>query len=477
MPWFLCLAACVSFFSCATTNNPAPAAAADLPLNKAIEESAAEIAAGLPPGTRVVIAAFDSENENLSAHVMDSLTGVLADRGFEVADRRNLAYAYQDLEYRISGNAGGEAAASAGKFLGAQYVITGGLLKSGEQYHYHLVLFNTGTAAREQVIRFSVGGDPLQNLSAGLQKNLSVPLPAGYENSPSAAPRSAGNFIDQGIVSVFRSDLAAALGQFTEAINLQPGLAPAWRWRGYVYAGQGSLDHAVADYDRALALDSNFTLAYINRAHIHYSRGDLDRTIADYNQALRLDPENVDAYINRGIAYRNKGDLDRAIADYNRALRLDPDDAGAYVHRGVAYRNKGDLDRAIADYNQALHLDPENADAYINRGVAYRSRGDLDRAIADYNQVIGIAPDYALAYYNRGNAYAGKSNYDQAIADYSEALRINPAYTGAYYNRGAAYNSKGNYVRARSDWTEALRLNPGLRQARESLEMLDQAGH
>jgi hypothetical protein len=149
-----CLTACVLCFSCATADHERGSPAGTiLFLDEALEESAAEIAGKLSPGTRIVIAAFDSEYENLSAHIMDSLAGMLMDRGLEVADRRNLAYAYRSLKFRISGNASREAVVSAGKFLGTRYIITGQLIKSEEQYYYHLSLINVETTMQEQAVR------------------------------------------------------------------------------------------------------------------------------------------------------------------------------------------------------------------------------------------------------------------------------------------------------------------------------------
>jgi hypothetical protein len=60
-----------AFASCATRGGSGDG----LSLDEAIERSAAELAVELPDGIRVVIAAFSSEHENLSAGIMDRLAG------------------------------------------------------------------------------------------------------------------------------------------------------------------------------------------------------------------------------------------------------------------------------------------------------------------------------------------------------------------------------------------------------------------
>ncbi|MDR2803519.1 MAG: hypothetical protein LBB22_04435, partial [Treponema sp.] len=66
-----------AFLSCATAGG---GDSADIPsLDEAIEQSAAELVAELPKGTRVAIVGFSSEHENLSEYIMDELSGVLVD--------------------------------------------------------------------------------------------------------------------------------------------------------------------------------------------------------------------------------------------------------------------------------------------------------------------------------------------------------------------------------------------------------------
>jgi hypothetical protein len=78
-----CLTVCMAAFSC-VVSAPArekPEEAEGIPLEEAIEQSAAELAGELPAGTRVAIVAFSSEHKNFSEYIMDELTGALVDRG------------------------------------------------------------------------------------------------------------------------------------------------------------------------------------------------------------------------------------------------------------------------------------------------------------------------------------------------------------------------------------------------------------
>ncbi|MDR2767137.1 MAG: hypothetical protein LBB82_02295, partial [Treponema sp.] len=112
---FLLIAACAGSPAAAFAQAPAGAA---LSLDQAIAVSAADIAGKLPAGTRVAVVAFESPHLNLSDYIMREVTGVLVDGRLEVADRNNLPYVYQELNYQMSGAVSDESAIGIGKFLG-----------------------------------------------------------------------------------------------------------------------------------------------------------------------------------------------------------------------------------------------------------------------------------------------------------------------------------------------------------------------
>jgi tetratricopeptide (TPR) repeat protein len=455
-------------------------------LDEAIGHSATEIADELPGGTRLVIAAFSAEHPNLSNYIIDELTGALVDRGLELVDRRNLEYVYKELNFQISGDVSDETAVSIGKFLGANYVITGQLVKTGNSYRYRVSGINVEMAVQESSTRLNVRNDrAMQNLLKNVRHIPLVTVAIAYNTGSSGKPQTAGAFLDRGILFGSRGDFALAIECFTEAIRLDPNMAAAYLQRskamcagvstvsnldenfdfeilgtGYSEKNRDVYNHALEDASTAIKLAPALAIAYRNRGRLYDDMGEHDKAISDYNQAIRLDPDSASAYNNRGNAYANKGDYDRAIADYNQAIRLDPDNALAYYNRGNAYANKRDYDRAIADYNQAIRLDPDFVPTYTNRGDAYANKRDYDRAIADYNQAIRLDPDNALAYSNRGDAYANKRDYDRAIADYNQAIRLDPDNALAYGNRATTYADKGDYDRAIADYNQAIRLDP-----------------
>jgi tetratricopeptide (TPR) repeat protein len=463
---------------------------AGLSLLEAIEQSAEKIVGELPLGSRVAIAAFESANDNLSDFIMEEITGALFDRGIEVADRQNLGYVYKELGFQMSGDVSDETAQSVGKFLAAELVIVGQLTYVGNSYRFRFSAIHVEKATRDSVTRLTVRNDQeMQSMVTALANQTTTVKVAKYGVSDQVTPKTAGTYLDRGILFASRGDYELAILDFTEALNINPELSAAYLLRGraisasvsfvigiekdfsgfdsYFSRGIISKEHtviyekAIEDFNQALRLDPNNANIYAERGFAYSEIRDYDKAIADFTQAIKLSPNDSRIYYNaRGSMYGSKGDFDKAIADYTQAIRLDPNTTRAYYNRGNEYLFNGDFDKAIADFTQAIRLDPDDYDSYLNRGIAYSNKGDIDKAITDYTQAIKLNPDNDNAYTSRGVAYGIKGDYNKAVSDFTQAIRLKPNDYSAYMNRAKAYTFLNDHDKIIADYTQALKLNP-----------------
>jgi tetratricopeptide (TPR) repeat protein len=399
-----------------------------LSLAEAIEQSAEKIAADLPAGSRVAIVAWESPSAGLSDYLMEELTGALVDRRLEVADRQNLEYVYRELDFQMSGDVSDESARSIGKFLGADLVITGQLTELGGPYRCRTNAIHVETATRDSATRLDVRGDAAtRRMVRALAGQKPVAKTTSYGEGGNAAPKTAGAFLDRGILFASRGEWEMAVEDFTEAIGLNPNLSAAYLLRGRASYATVSRVRSIGENFSSVSVDANIMWQWQYGDEGIEGRQAYDRAIADFTQAIKLDPKNVQAYTYRGYVSEN-------LADFAQAIRLDPKNVEVYYARGSLYWRRWDYARAIPDLTQAIKLDPNNAVIYIMRGTAYSMKDDHDRAIADYTQAIRIDPNYAQTYNYRGEAYYNKGDYDRAIADFEAALRINPNYQNVVKN-------------------------------------------
>ena len=463
-----------------------------LSLQEAIERSAEKMASELPRGSRVAIVAFESANDNFSNYIMEELTGALFDSGIEVADRRNLPYVFQELNFQMSGAVSDETAKSVGKFIGADMVITGDLTNFANLYRYRTSAVNVETAIRTSVTRLDVRNDQtMRNMVASLALQETTVTVTRYGVSEDRTPQTAGAYLDRGLIYARRGEYEKAIADYDNALRLKPGMSAADMLReralieqliitGELVAAIGKYDDAIESFTLAIQMDPSFAPAYSKRGLAYYNKREYAQSISDFTKAIDLErrpPNLARDYYNRGNAHYGMSSFDYAIIDYNLALRLDPNLALVYLNRGNAYGIKKDYNRAISDYSQAIRLDPNLTSAYFNRGVTYYSNNEIDKAIADWEALLRIDPNHVNARQNlesaqkvqrpttsiqfleRGNTYFNRGDYDQAITDYTQVIRNNPNSPEPYFNRGLAYRRKGDNDLAIADFTQVIQLD------------------
>jgi tetratricopeptide (TPR) repeat protein len=280
-----------------------------------------------------------------------------------------------------------------------------------------------------------------------------------------AQPQNAIEYVMRGTAQAQLQDSAAAIADYTIALELNPRLVLAYNNRGNLRQHLGDWDGAIADFSMVLEIDPYSAIAYNNRAIVYAHRNLAAEAIADYTQAIELQPDFASAYNNRGNAYSNLGRYDEAMADYNRAIEFQPDFAVAYSNRGNIHRVLEDLPAALIEYDLAISLDPNLTIAYYNRGICHRQSGRHELAIADYTKTIALDPQYFYAYYHRANARQYLGDKRGAIADYTQTIRFDPEFSNAYYNRAVIRSEIGDLQGAMEDFDRAIEIQPLLPEA------------
>ena len=158
---------------------------------------------------------------------------------------------------------------------------------------------------------------------------------------------------------------------------------------------------AVEDYTQAIELDPTIADAYFQRGGLYASelpkeRGGYEAAIADYTRCLEINPTNAPARWNRATYYTSVGKFNESIADWTTYIEGGTDFsvevegktkslASAYFWRGHTYQMYlDDPTKAIADYTTALQLNPNIEDAHHRRGECYQALGEFDQAQQDF---------------------------------------------------------------------------------------------
>ena len=191
--------------------------------------------------------------------------------------------------------------------------------------------------------------------------------------------------------------------------------------RGDLLARRGEIDAAIRAYSDAIEVNPDHAPAYRQRGLAYFSKGMYEQALSDCNKAAELNPEDGKVYTIRSLIHGEHGRYEQAISDCNKAAELNPGDPINIYNRGRIYTQKRENELALADYSEAIELGLQNASLYYIRGLTYRKKREYDSAIQDFDKTIELAPEHIRALYYRGEAWLHLREWSNAKLDLMDA--------------------------------------------------------
>ena len=106
-----------------------------------------------------------------------------------------------------------------------------------------------------------------------------------------ADPDNVENILQLGLAQSGIRQFREAIATFTRGLEIDPGNAVLYRWRGHRNLSIRELDSARADLERGLALDSTLYGCWYHLGIVKYVTGDFDGAAAAFARALPLAPD------------------------------------------------------------------------------------------------------------------------------------------------------------------------------------------
>jgi tetratricopeptide (TPR) repeat protein len=168
----------------------------------------------------------------------------------------------------------------------------------------------------------------------GCSINLGSLSPSADDEAPKAAPAGTSaadaqshNMHGQALARSGKIELA--LGEFDQAITIDPHNADALYNRGLLYQGEKQHQSAIDDFTAASGLTPQRAEPLLGRAFSYLALDKVREAAADLDEAAHVDPQNVQIWTTRGLAYERLGDRTKAAGSYARAINLHPRDEAA----------------------------------------------------------------------------------------------------------------------------------------------------
>jgi len=224
-----------------------------------------------------------------------------------------------------------------------------------------------------------------------------------------------------------------AIQYFREAIQKDPGFAPAYAEMAPCYANLAGIEYPpvhenwqkAADMaGKALQLDDKLALVYTVYAEKKYfADWDWSGGLKEFRRAREMDPDDAEVIYHYGVGLEILGRFDEAIPEYTRAVQLDPLSRYANFFLAQCLFNAHQDERAIEQYRKILDWDPNSADLYFGLGSVCEVRGRYDEAVSAYLKDMALSSDSAEKVQACRDAYkaGGMRGFWRKRLDYLQA--------------------------------------------------------
>lgn len=401
--------------------------------------------------TRLAVLPFralrpDPDTDFLTMSLADSIAGSLT--GMEsVTVRSSLSTA------RFAGSA--PDLTSIARELSVDVVLTGTLLRSGDQLRVNAQLINAPGGDVLWTQTSQVALDDVFKLHDELVHRIvrALPLSSGDRVRPMERPPANGRayelYLRATNLHLEPSTWRRALDLYRQCVEADPDYAPAWAQIGrlnrvlakYADAREAGplLTEAEAAFEKAFGLDPDLGITHYYWAQLEIDRGEAEQAMVRLLKRAekhRTEPQTFAGLVH---AFRYCGLLDESIAAHRIARRLDPTIATGILH---TYWMRGDYERVIEEgYNTSDTID----------SLAYERLGRIDEAIAAARkEEERFASHQVMQQFSAGVRLILEGQFEQAIQafDKIQAARFTDREGWYYATRG--YARAGYHDRALS---------------------------
>jgi len=217
------------------------------------------------------------------------------------------------------------------------------------------------------------------------------------------------------------------IDSFHEAIQIDPGCAPAWAGLSYGYFMQGWFYQMPAGQAlplskeaalKTLGLDSNLGIGHgslcLVQGAYEWNWAECD---ASFRRATQLQPGLAVIYMPYATCcLLPQSRLEEACAIAEEGLSLDPYNPLSLAQMIFVYVNAGRYEDALRQYAFSLEVNPKYAPFFYAAGLAHEWQGNLDPAIACYRRTLELGAGLPAPLSALGYVLAATGEKDEAVA-------------------------------------------------------------
>ncbi|HEY3743170.1 MAG TPA: tetratricopeptide repeat protein [Bryobacteraceae bacterium] len=289
-----------------------------------------------------------------------------------------------------------------------------------------------------------------------------------------AAQSNPEQLFQKALESQQRGDYAAAVAEYRQLLQIQPGLFPALANLGASLTHLGRFDEAIDQYTAALKQEPQNNALRMNLALAYYKKGDYANA-SDHLRALHQDAPadaRIATLLGDCLSHLDRNDQALALLAPLEATR--PDDADLAFALGNALVRGGRKRDGVERIERAASA-LKSPEAYRLAAETWFDLSEFEAARKAVNEALALQPDLPGLHTLEGMILQSVGDRPAAAEALMKALKANPNDFRANLYLGAVEFTDRNLKDARIHLDHALRLDPGSALARYELALVQRS--
>jgi tetratricopeptide (TPR) repeat protein len=227
-----------------------------------------------------------------------------------------------------------------------------------------------------------------------------------------------------GYVDVHNGQLAAAVNDFTRALECDPEMATGYVNRGFVLNDLREPDKSERDFETAIQLQPNYGEAHLGLAYADLQRHRPRSALTQLDVAGKKLGKTHSWHQARAEAFRQTRDFSRALPEYRAALQEAPNDLPTQLAYADALYRTNSFHESLAALDVAEKLSPLDPEVYALRAQVHAKEGDRGAAHHDIQLAEQYGGQEVTILMATGDALLTLGERDAAMQRFSHALDI-----------------------------------------------------
>jgi tetratricopeptide (TPR) repeat protein len=252
-----------------------------------------------------------------------------------------------------------------------------------------------------------------------------------------------------------------AIVSFTQATQISPRYAPAYKGLGDAYIKLNAVTVAIMQFEEALRADSSLVELRYALAKLYFNERRFNEAADAYKYIIIQNPEDDDAARELGVIYYLARQFDNAASVLGRYAERHPDDIEAWTMYTESLAESRKYAEAVTAADHVFQADPKSAVAHRAAAKSQYVLKDYEKSISHYLTLGEVDTLSADDHRYMGKAYfdSGAKNDSLAIVHLVESVALDSTQGDIYPELGAAYMRTKNFTKAAEQYKKKFTMD------------------